>query len=68
MLVLSGAYLTDDAIQCPAFVQSCDLLPHCSEETLRIEETSDPEHFWSAMITPTLELTISLKQLCVPEP
>ena len=49
-------------------MESCHFLSHGSEETLRVEETSDPEHLGLPMITPSLELPISFQEFCVPEP
>ena len=49
-------------------MESCDFLSHGSEETLRVEETSDPEHLGSPMVAPTFELAISFKEFCIPEP
>jgi hypothetical protein len=48
-------------------MEPCNFLSHGSEEALRIEETSDPEHLRPAMITPPLELAISFQEFCVPK-
>ena len=81
---LKCAHLANDAVQSPALVEPCHLLPHRSEEALRVEEASDPEHLglmikWSscciinqeylgsAVITPSLKLSVPLQQFCEPE-
>ena len=51
--------LTNDAVQGPALVSSGHLLSHCCKKTLRIEESSWPENFWSTTEAPLFELSIS---------
>ena len=48
-------------------MQTSHFLSHSGEETLGIEKPRDPEHLGSAVITPALELSVPLQQLCVPE-
>lgn len=43
-------------------------LSHSSEEALRVEETSHPEHVGTPMLNPASELSVSLQQFRVPEP
>ena len=59
--------LTDHTVKCPSLVQPRHLLSHSCEESLRVEEASDPEHLGSAMETPAFKLAISLEKLSVPE-
>ncbi len=60
-------YLTNNAVQSPSFVSSGNFLPHGREEALGIEEPGHPEHLWSTVEAPPLELTVPLQQLGVPE-
>ena len=49
-------------------MSSGDLLPHGSEEALRVEETSHPEHVGSPSEDPSMELGIPLQKFSKPEP
>ena len=49
-------------------MKSGHLLAHGCEKALGVEESCDPEHLWSPMENPLLELGVPLQQLSEPEP
>ena len=54
-------------VQGPTLMRTRDLLSHCCEEALRVEETSHPEHTRPAIENPSGELAVPLQKLCKPE-
>ena len=65
---LGDIVVQDHRVQSPPLVSSGDLLPHGSEEALRVEETSHPEHVGSPSEDPSMELGIPLQKFSKPEP
>ena len=49
-------------------MRASDFLSHSSEEALRVEEASHPEHIRATIENPSGELTVSFQELREPEP
>ena len=54
-------------IQGPSLVSTGDLLSHGSQETLRVEEACHPEDTRTPLKQPTVELGITIQEICEPE-
>ena len=66
--VLQDLGRVDDLIKRPVlgFSLSGDLLLHGSEETLWVEETGQPEGWWSFLGDPSIELMVSIEKTLDP--
>ena len=57
----------DNSVQSPAFVSSCDLLPHSGEESLRVEEACHPENVRPTFKKPAVQLRVAVEKIREPE-